>query len=169
MERDYKDLKWFSEERKQHYAQVNASEEKKQGDKGEKIGKQFLLSLGYEVKDSSAVADAQKHTDLYFRFPKSEIWHSLDVKYKKNFVLEIVNNWGKRGWLFTGAEYILQISQKDDDIYLYKREDMVNYYKDHPDLFSQDYCAKFGKATLWYADYARIAEWMRLKLLTKLR
>ena len=36
----------------------------------------------------------------------------FDVKYKKKFYIELINNWGNKGWIYTGADYIFQMFQQ---------------------------------------------------------
>lgn len=166
--KEYDNLKWFSRERKNYYKRVNNSIEKRIGDDGEMIAKQWFIDNGYEVRDSSASQDAHKHIDFYIK--ENGEWKSVDVKYKKNFYIELTNNWGKPGWIYTGADYIFQLFQKGgkwkwniDEAYLYKREDMIKYMKNNFPLFIDKFCTKFEKSKLWEVFPIRIKDMKFLK------
>ena len=168
MNRDYGKLHIYTEERRKYYEEMNKSSRKQIGDNGESIAKQWFIDNGYEVKDSSASQDAHKHIDFYIK--ENGVWKSVDVKYKKNFYIELINNWGKQGWIYTGADYIFQLFQKGgkwnwniDEAYLYKREDMIKYMKNNFPLFIDKFCTKFGKSKLWEVFPVRIKDMKFLK------
>jgi hypothetical protein len=168
MNRDYGKLHFYTEERRNHYEEVNKSSQKQIGDNGESIAKQWFIDNGYEVRDSSASQDAHKHIDFYIK--ENGVWKSVDVKYKKNFYIELTNNWGKPGWIYTGADYIFQMFQQGgkwkwniDEAYLYKREDMIKYMRNNFPLFIDKFCTKFGKSKLWEVFPIRIKDMTFLK------
>ena len=165
---NYNNLKWYSKERQSHYELVNSSKEKQIGDTGEEIAKEWFIDNGYEVRDSNAEEDSKNHVDFYIK--ENGAWKSVNVKYKKNFYIELINNWGNKGWIYTGADYIFQLFQKGgkwkwniDEAYLYKREHMVRFMQDNMILFSDKFCTKFGKSKLWEVFPIRIKDMNFLK------
>ena len=90
-------------------------------------------------------------------------------KYKKKFYIELVNNWSKPGWIYTGADYIFQIFQPGSSCdenygYVYKREDMVNFINRNKPLFSDKYCKKFPDSSkLWEVYKTRLKDMNFLK------
>lgn len=157
MRRDYTTLVYTNEERKRHYEYVNSSTYKHQGDIGEQLAEQWFLNNNYEVRRSTPTEDAYKHVDLWVhKIGTPDVWRSVDVKYKRDFWLELKNNWGNKGWLYTGAEYIFQIFTDSKKGYLFKRNDMVNWVEQRPGLFKNDYCTYIGKAKLWKVYDVRI-------------
>ena len=166
MMKDYNNLKWYSQERKEHYTQVNNSKEKEIGDIGEKIAKNWFIANGYKVKDSSPNQDASHHADFYIMIGGE--WKSVDIKYKKKFYIELINNLGNKGWIYTGADYIFQMFQpssiwETNTAFLYKREHMVKFMQDNMILFSDRFCTKYGKCKLWEVFPIRIKDMIFLK------
>ena len=106
--RNYNELKYSSKEREEYYTKMNESENKIKGDLGEKIAKEILERLGYTAYLSSAQEDATQHIDLH-----AYKILNIDVKYKKDFWLELTNQWGNAGWVYTGADYIIQLFTPD--------------------------------------------------------
>jgi hypothetical protein len=166
MNRDYGKLHFYTEERRNHYEEVNKSPQKQIGDNGESIAKQWFIDNGYEVKDSTSNQDASHHADFYIK--ENGVWKSVDVKYKKKFYIELINNWSKQGWIYTGADYIFQMFQQGSSwdtntAYLYKREDMIKYMRNNFSLFIDKFCTKFGKSKLWEVFPIRIKDMPFLK------
>ena len=164
---DYSKLIWYSSERQVYYEQVNISKEKQVGNTGEEIAKQWFKNNGYTVKESTSYDDSSNHTDLFVMINGE--WKTVDVKYKKKFYIELVNNWSKPGWIFTGADYIFQIFQPgsswDENYgYIYKREDMVNFINRNKPLFSDKYCKNFpDNSKLWEVYKTRLKDMNFLK------
>jgi hypothetical protein len=163
---NYNNLKWYSKERQSHYELVNSSKEKQIGDTGEELAKEWFVNNGYKVRDSSAEGDSKNHADFYIMV--DGVWKSIDVKYKKKFYIELINNWGNTGWIYTGADYIFQMFQKGSSwdtntAYLYKREYMVRFMQDNMILFSDRFCTKYGKSKLWEVFPIRIKDMPFLK------
>jgi hypothetical protein len=163
---NYNNLHWYSKERQTHYTHVNASKEKQIGNEGESIVKNWFINNGYKVKDSTPNQDARHHADFYIMIDGE--WKSVDVKYKKKFYIELINNWGNSGWIYNGADYIFQIFQQGSSwdtstAYLYKREHMVRFIQDNITLFSDRFCVKFGKSKLWEVYPIRIKDMTFLK------
>jgi hypothetical protein len=163
---NYNNLQWYSKERQSHYESVNSSKEKQIGDTGEEIAKAWFVNNGYEVRDSSPNLDASHHADFYIK--ENGMWKSVDVKYKKKFYIELTNNWGNNGWIYTGADYIFQMFQQGSSwdtstAYLYKREHMVRFIQDNMMLFSDRFCTKFGNCKLWEVFPIRIKDMTFLK------
>ena len=159
MMKDYNNLEWYSQERKEHYARINTSKEKQIGDEGESIAKNWFIANGYKVKESSPNQDASHHADFYIMVDGE--WKSVDVKYKKKFYIELINKWGNYGWIYKGADYIFQMFQQGgywdtNTAYLYKREHMVRFMQDNIALFSDRFCTKSGKCKLWEVYPIRI-------------
>lgn len=154
--RDYNELKYSSKEREEYYMRVDESKEKAQGNTGEAIAQKILEKMGYQVYSSSADEDASQHIDLH----ACKIL-DIDVKYKKDFWLELTNNWGNAGWVFTGADYIMQLFTPDSTWkkgYFIDRKKLVEYINDHRGLFIDKYCTIYGKSKLWKVYPKRIPE-----------
>lgn len=164
---DYSKLIWYSSERQVYYEQVNTSKEKQVGNTGEEIAKQWFKNHGYVVRKSNPYNDSINHADFYVLIDGR--WKSVDVKYKKRFYIELINNWNKRGWVYTGADYIFQIFQSGSSWdtnygYIYKREDMVDFINRNKPLFSDKYCKKFpDNSKLWEVYKSRIKDMKFLK------
>lgn len=163
---NYNNLEWYSKERQSHYKSVNSSKEKQLGNKGEEIAKNWFIENGYEVKDSTPYSDAKYHADFFVKIDGE--WKSVDVKYKKKFYIELINNWGNKGWIYTGTDYIFQLFQPGSnwnihEAFLYKREDMVDFIQNNKALLDDRFCTKYGKCKLWEIFPIRIKDMTFLK------
>ena len=160
MSRNYNGLTWYSEERRVHYAKVNASPEKQLGNIGEEIAKKWFRDHGYAIRDTNASDDSSKHVDFYVLINNS--WRSVDVKYTKDFYIQLQNEWGKKGWIYTGADYIFQIfsDQSSWDTktgYFYNRQTMVDFINSNKPLFADKWCKVFtDNRKLWKVYPSRI-------------
>ena len=154
--RDYNELKYSSKEREEYYTKMNESENKIKGDLGEKIAKEILEKLGYTVYLSSAQEDATRHIDLH-----AYKILNIDIKYKKDFWLELTNQWGNAGWVYTGADYIIQLFTPDSywkTGYFIDRKKLIEYINTHKGLFIDKYCMFINKSKLWKVFPKRIPE-----------
>ena len=152
----------MSHEQRQRY---NRWTWKDKGDRGEGRIYQLLKDKGYNVRPSTAEEDV-KHVDLI----DLDTGATIDVKNKYSFALELVNYNGNLGWLFTGADYIIQCFERNkywsDNVYMYKRSDMVNYYNTHRGLFKNEFCERGpGRSIIWNLGKKRLAE---MKFMIKL-
>lgn len=131
---------------------------KAQGDRGEARIKNILLQKGYHFRESTTTEDLY-HKDFILDDGKT-----IDVKNKsQGFFLELKNYNGNPGWLFTGADYIIQCFENSkywgDAVYMYKRKDMVDYYNKHKGLFCEEYCKRGpGKSLIWNLGKQRLSE-----------
>lgn len=154
--RDYTGL--CPAEREAHYKAANQSATKQRGDLAENFILGILIAKGYKVRRSTAEEDVNLHADLVL-----EDGRTIDVKNKTKFYLEIKNQWGNKGWLFTGADYIIQTFHdskywKSDEIYVYDRREMLKYYQTHRGIFAPQYCEKMKDGSiLWALGKKRLA------------
>lgn len=143
---------YFSKERKDHYDQINNSENKQLGDEAEKRVCEYLNSIGVPARMSGSDEDSKSHADIVLRDGTT-----IDVKCKNSVVIELKNFWGNPGWIFTGADYIYNIVKSGphkDEMYVYKRQDMVDFIKRCPGLFQEKYCKTYdGKSVLYFFSY----------------
>lgn len=156
MNRNYSDLEYLNEERREYYERADRSEQKAQGNKGEEIARRMLEKMGYTVTPSSADEDATDHVDLH-----AHKTLDIDVKYKKDFWLELTNHWGRPGWVFTGADYIIQLFTPDSawkKSYFIDRKKLVQYINTHRGLFIDQYCTFYDRSKLWKVYPKRIPE-----------
>ncbi len=155
--RDYGDNHFGTQEQREYYKSMDKSPRKKLGDKTELKILELLKNKGYNVRISSPEEDSLKHADLVLADGST-----IDIKCKKHFTLELINQWGHEGWLFTGADIIVQCFHDSeywgDDIYYYDRADMVKYYNEHRWIFGDKYCKFKDKAKLWDLGKKRLAE-----------
>jgi len=159
--RDYSDIHYSSEERRKHYEEVNNSASKKLGDRAEQKVLEYYKRQGIEARLATSFEDAHEHADIILN--ESTNRTTVDVKCKKEFVLELKNYWGNQGWIYTGADIIVQTfhdsSYWGDDVYVYKREDMVRYINTHKGLFQEKYCDHSdGKGLIWKLGKMRLSE-----------
>lgn len=160
MNRDYSNIRYSSEEQRERY-----NHWKDKGDRGEDRIYQLLKNKGYDIRPSIVIEDL-KHADFIINHTNE----TIDVKNKNSFILELVNYNGYPGWLFTGADYIVQCFENSpywrDDVYMYKRLDMFHYYMNHQGLFKREFCNRGpGKSVIWNLGKKRLAE---MKFITKL-
>lgn len=157
MERKYTH---FNSEKQQYYEKVNNSVNKQIGDEAEQRVCAYLNSIGIKARLSNDVEDSSKHADIILSDGTT-----IDVKNKNSVVIELQNFWGNPGWVFTGADYIyniVRLGEHKNEMYVYKRQDMVDFINEHPKLFQDQYCKTFngssmGKAKLYFFSYKTLA------------
>ena len=137
---------------------------KERGDRGEKRIYKLLTEKGYALRESTTIEDLS-HKDFIL-----EDGRTIDVKNKYSFALELTNYNGNKGWLFTGADVIIQCFENSkywgDDVYMYNRKDMLKYYYSHPGLFKEEFCNRGpGKSVIWNLGKKRLSE---MNFVTKL-
>ena len=147
--RDYEGL--CSEDRAAYYRAANQSVAKRIGDIAENFILKVLASKGYNVRKSTAEEDVRLHADLIL-----DDSVTIDVKNKTKFYLELQNRWGGKGWLFTGADYIIQMFHdsnywSQDEIYIYDRREMVKYYQKNSPIFQMKYCERMRDGSILWA------------------
>jgi len=167
--KDYSKLTYWTEERKAYYEQVDKSENKKLGDHGEELAKRWFINHGYEIRESTAQEDAKHHADFWVNICGE--WKSVDVKYKTEFWVELVNHFGYGGWIYKGADIIFQIIHDNkywgDSAYYYQRNSFVEYIKKNMGLFQRRYCKPGnGKSILWILSKKRLSE---MQFITKIQ
>lgn len=161
MNRDYSEYqKDMSPEQRKRYNRW-----KDKGDRGEDRAFQLLKAKGYNVRPSTVEEDL-KHAD----FINIDTGETIDVKNKYCFALELENYNGNPGWLFTGADWIIQCFENSsywgNDVYMYKRSDMFHYYMTRQGLFRREFCKRGpGKSIIWILGKKRLAE---MKFMIKL-
>lgn len=155
--RDYGELKWYSKERKEYYANVNNSREKMIGDEGEKLIWEFFERKGLEVIYSLPNEDANNHVDFWVKV--GDEWLSVDVKHQANMTLEIKNNWGNTGSTMLpdekGADVVVHLLRGTGVAYVYQRSLMRDWWEKHKGL--HQFTTNYQGATLFrvYPDTLR--------------
>jgi len=90
---------------------------------------------------------------------------TVDVKCKKSFSVELTNSHGDPGWIFNGADIIMQTFYGSDTedankAYIYHRRDMVDYINNHPALFQRKYCKSLSDGSVLFMLYKKTIEKM---------
>lgn len=105
----------------------------KQGNESEKLFETIVSNDGYYIKKSRNYEDRYLHIDYYVKF-KNNV-RSVDVKSIKHYngklqdkyyYIEIKNNWGNDGWIYSKHTNLFAF-QCFDAFRIYRRERLLNY------------------------------------------